>query len=101
MFSAGTYLALPLGTLQSTLVVLSGVGIRITTLVAESLLLKSAFTLTIYDTCVVPISLTVGITRSGNLTFLVDRYLVTRQCLLHRCDRTVRTSSTQTLHQEG
>lgn len=44
MFSAGTYLALPLATLQSTLIVLSGVGIRRTTLVADSLLLKFVLT---------------------------------------------------------
>lgn len=74
-FSAGTYFALPLGTLQSTVVVLRGVGIRMTTLVAESLLLKLVFTVTAYDTCVVPISLTVGRTRNGSFTFEVERYL--------------------------
>ena len=74
-FSAGTYFALPFATLQSTLVVLSGVGIRTTTFVAESLLLKFVLTVTTYDTCVVPISLTVGMTRNGNFTFEVDRYL--------------------------
>lgn len=74
-FSAGTYFALPLGTLQSTVVVLRGVGIRRTTLVAESLLLKLVLTVTTYDTCVVPISFTVGIIRSGSFTFEVDLYL--------------------------
>jgi hypothetical protein len=43
-FSAGTYLAFPFAALHSTVVVFNGVGIRITTLVAESLLLKFAFT---------------------------------------------------------
>lgn len=74
-FSAGTYLALPVATLESTLVVFSGVGIRITTLVAESLFPKLVFTVTMYDTCDVPISLTVGITLNGSLTLDVDRYL--------------------------
>lgn len=74
-FSAGTYLAFPVGTLQSTDVVFKGVGMRSTTLVADSLLLKLALTAIMYDTWVVPISVTVGITRSGNLTFEVDRYL--------------------------
>lgn len=46
-----------------------------TTLVAESLLLKLVFTVTAYDTCVVPISLTVGRTRNGSFTFEVERYL--------------------------
>jgi hypothetical protein len=74
-FSAGTYLALPFATLQSTLVVFNGVGIRKTTLVADNLFPKLAFTAMLYDTCVVPISFTVGITRKGNLTFDVERYL--------------------------
>ncbi len=74
-FSAGTYLAFPFATLQSTLMAFSGVGIRMTTLVADSLLLKLVFTVTTYDTCVVPISFTVGITRSGSLTLDVARYL--------------------------
>ena len=75
-FSAGTYFALPLATLQSTLVVLSGVGIRTTTFVADSLLLKLVLTVTTYETCVVPISLTVGMTRNGSLIFDVERYLM-------------------------
>ena len=74
-FSAGTYLALPFATLQSTLVVFNGVGIRKTTLVADNLFPKLAFTAMLYDTCVVPISATVGSTRKGNLTFDVERYL--------------------------
>jgi hypothetical protein len=74
-FSAGTYLALPFATLQSTLVVFNGVGIRKTTFVADNLLPKLAFTATLYDTCDVPISFTVGITRKGSLTFDVERYL--------------------------
>ena len=74
-FSAGTYFALPLGTLQSTFVVFRGVGMRITTFVAESLLLKLVLTVITYDTWVVPISLTVGMTRKGSFTFDVERYL--------------------------
>ncbi len=74
-FSAGAYLALPFCTLQSTVVVFRGVGIRKTTLVAESLLLKLVFTVMLYETCVVPISFTVGITRKGSLTLDVERYL--------------------------
>lgn len=54
----------------------NGVGIRRTTLVAESLLLKLALIVTVYETCVVPISVTVGIIRNGSLTFDVDRYLL-------------------------
>jgi hypothetical protein len=56
-------------------VVFSGVGIRRTTLVADNLLLKLALTVTIYVTWVVPTSVTVGIIRSGNFTFDVERYL--------------------------
>lgn len=77
-FSAGTYLALPFATLQSTLVVFNGVGIRRTTLVADSLLLKFALMVTTYETWVVPISVTVGMMRSGNFTFDVERYLLCR-----------------------
>jgi hypothetical protein len=49
-FSAGTYFAFPFATLQSTVVVFRGVGIRRTTPVAESFVLKLAFTVTAYDT---------------------------------------------------
>jgi hypothetical protein len=77
-FSAGTYFALPVATLHSTVVVLSGVGIRRTTLVAASLLLKLALTVIVYDTKVVPTSVTVGMIRRGSLTFDVERYLATR-----------------------
>lgn len=76
-FSAGTYFAFPLATLQSTEVVFKGVGIRKTMLVADSLLLKFALMVIIYVTCVVPISVTVAITRSGSFTFDVERYLTT------------------------
>jgi hypothetical protein len=72
-FSAGTYFALPLATLLSTVVVFRGVGIRKMTSVADSLLLKFALTEIVYDTCVVPISVTLGMIRSGSLTFEVDR----------------------------
>lgn len=75
-FSAGTYFAFPFCTLQSTLVVFKGVGIRRTTLVADNLGLKFVRMLTIYDTWVVPISVTVGNTLSGKLMFEVDRYLL-------------------------
>lgn len=74
-FSAGTYFAFPFATLQSTFVVLSGVGIFRMTLVAESLLLKFVFTVMTYCTCVVPISVTEGMTLSGSLTLDVARYL--------------------------
>lgn len=74
-FSAGTYLAFPFATLQSTVVVFKGVGIRNTTFVAESLLLKFAFMVIVYETWVVPISVTVGMIRRGSFTFEVERYL--------------------------
>jgi hypothetical protein len=48
---------------------------RITTFVAESLLLKFVLIVTTYETWVVPISFTVGITRRGSFTFDVERYL--------------------------
>ena len=57
------------------MVVFSGVGIRRTTFVAESLLLKFALTVIVYETCVVPISVTVGMMRRGSLTLDVERYL--------------------------
>ncbi len=74
-FSPGTYLALPDPTLQSTAVVFRGVGIRRTTLVADSLLLKLVLIVTAYDTCVVPISVTVGMILKGSFILEVDRYL--------------------------
>jgi len=74
-FSAGTYFAFPVATLQSADVVFNGVGIRRTMLVAESLLPKLALTVTVYCTCVVPISVTDGIILRGSLTFEVERYL--------------------------
>ena len=49
-FSSGTYFAFPVATLQSTVVVLSGVGIRRTIFVAESLGPKLVLTVTVYDT---------------------------------------------------
>lgn len=72
-FSSGTYFAFPVWTLQSTLVVFRGVGMRRTTLVADSLFPKFVFRTMRYVTCVVPTSLTVGITRRGSFTFEVDR----------------------------
>lgn len=45
------------------------------TFVAESLLLKLALMVIVYDTWVVPISFTVGMIRRGNLTLDVERYL--------------------------
>jgi hypothetical protein len=77
-FSAGTYLALPSATLQSTAVVESGVGMRRTTFVADSFGPNAALTVTAYETWVVPISVTVGMTFSGSLTFDVLRYLQNR-----------------------
>jgi len=44
-------------------------------LVAESLLLKLALTVTVYCTWVVPISVTDGMTLRGSLTLEVERYL--------------------------
>ena len=81
-FSAGTYLALPFATLQSTVVVFNGVGILSTTLVADSLFPKFALTVTAYETCVVPISFTVGMTRNGSLILDVHRYLPGRMIIL-------------------
>lgn len=46
-FSAGTYFAFPIPTLQSTLVVFSGVGILMTTLFADSFGGKLALTCTV------------------------------------------------------
>jgi len=73
VFSAGTYLALPLGTLNSTLVVFSGVGILTTRLEAESFVSKLVLIATIYETPVVPTSLTVASTLIGSFTFDVER----------------------------
>ena len=75
-FSAGTYFALPFGTLQSTVVVFKGVGMRRMTFVALNLALKLAFTVTMYETAVVPFSVIVGRIRNGRLTLVVERYLI-------------------------
>jgi hypothetical protein len=99
-FSAGTYLAFPFATLHSTVVVFNGVGIRITTLVAESLLLKFAFTVTVYETWVVPISVTVGMIRRGSLTLDVERYLGINENNKNAETRII-TASVQTLHLVG
>jgi len=56
-------------------VVFRGVGIRKTTLVAESLALKLVLMVMTYETREVPISVTVGMMRSGNFTLDVARYL--------------------------
>ena len=72
-FSAGTYLALPLGALHSTLVVFSGVGILTTRLEAESFASKLVLIVTIYETPMVPISFTVARTLMGSFTFDVER----------------------------
>ena len=96
-FSAGTYLALPSWTLQSTLVVLRGVGILRTTLLALSFGLKLALIWIVYSTRDLPISSTIGWTRKGSWTLLVDRYLCEPTAcqavpqsgeLLVRCQRT-------------
>ena len=73
MFSAGTYLALPLGTLHSTLVVFSGVGIFTTRPEADSFASKLVLIATTYETPVVPISFTVANTLTGSFTFDVER----------------------------
>ena len=73
MFSAGTYLALPLGTLHSTFVVFNGVGIFTTRLEAESFGSKFVLIATMYETPLVPISLTVANTLIGSFTFDVER----------------------------
>lgn len=75
MFSAGTYFALPIPTLHSTLAALSGVGILITTLLALNLGGNMLRTWTVYSTRDLPISSTMGCTRKGRLMFEVDRYL--------------------------
>lgn len=74
-FSAGSYLALPLGTLQSTVVAFKGVGIRNETSVALSFVSNTAFTVIAYETLDVPFSTTVGKTLIGRLTDVVERYL--------------------------
>lgn len=74
-FSSGTYFAFPFATLQSTSVAFKGVGILNTTFVADNLLLKIVLRVTVYCTWVVPTSVTLGITRIGNFTFDVERYL--------------------------
>lgn len=76
MFSAGTYFALPIPTLHSTLAALSGVGILITTLLALNLGGNMLRTWTVYSTRDLPISSTMGCTRKGRLMLDVDRYLV-------------------------
>lgn len=75
IFSAGTYLALPVIALHTAVVTFNGVGIRRTTFVAASLALKPALTVMLYCTCEVPISFTVGWTRRGRLISDVARYL--------------------------
>ena len=74
MFSAGTYFALPFRALQSTVIVLRGVGIWRMTLIALSLGLKLALTVTIYDTSLIPFPVMVGNVHRGRLIF-VDWYL--------------------------
>jgi len=73
MFSAGTYLALPLGALHSTFVVFNGVGILTTRLEADSFASKFVFIAMMYETPVVPISFTVANTLMGSFTFDVER----------------------------
>lgn len=87
-FSAGAYFAFPVATLQSADVAFNGVGIRRTMLVAESLLPKLALTVTVYCTCVVPISVTDGMTFKGNLTFEVERYLEVVSCRSPKSSKT-------------
>ena len=70
------YLALPTWTLQSTLVVLSGVGMRRTMLLALSLGEKLALSCIVYSTLLLPTSSTIGWTLNGKLTFDVERYRI-------------------------
>ncbi len=71
LFSAGSYLALPCVQRSEMRAVLSGVGMRMTTLVANSLDPKLALTPMLYSTLVLPTSLTMAWILKGRLTFSV------------------------------
>lgn len=74
-FSAGTYFALPTTTLHSARIALSGVGMRRTMPLADSLPSKLALRWIVYSTLDLPTSLTIGCRRNGRLMFVVERYL--------------------------
>lgn len=74
-FSAGRYFALPMPTLTSAFVVLSGVGMRRTTLFAFSLPSKAARKWIVYSTRDFVGSVTCVCKRKGRLMLLVHRYL--------------------------
>jgi hypothetical protein len=99
-FSEGAYFAFPDAVLHWAIVAFSGVGMRRTILVALSLGLNPVFTVMLYWTCDVPISVTVGCTRKGKCTSEVERYLCGNQCDSTRIVGK-HTSSTQTLHPVG
>jgi hypothetical protein len=75
MFSAGTYLAFPIGTFTCAPVVLRGVGIRRTTLFALSLPSKFARRCIVYSTRDLVGSVTCVCSLNGRLILDVDRYL--------------------------
>lgn len=75
ILSAAIYFALPKETLQSTLAVLSGVGIFKLTFVAASFEEKVVRICIVYSTLVLPTSSIIGCTLNGRLTFVVERYL--------------------------
>lgn len=79
MFSAGTYLAFPICTLQLTDVVFSGVGIRSTTSFALSFGSKLAFRCIAYSTRDLEGSTTCVCSLNGRLMLVVERYLETRE----------------------
>ena len=75
IFSAGTYLAFPMGTFTCAPVVFSGVGIRKTTLLALSLPSKLALRCIVYSTRDLDGSVTCVWSLNGKLILDVDRYL--------------------------
>jgi hypothetical protein len=84
MFSAGTYLAFPIGTFTCAPVVLRGVGIRSTTLLAFSLPSKFARRCIVYSTRDLVGSVTCVCSLNGRLILDVDRYLPISTS--HKCE---------------
>ena len=76
MFSAGTYLALPIGTFTCAPVVLRGVGILRTTLFAFNFPSKFARRCIVYSTRDLVGSVTCVCSLNGRLMLDVDRYLL-------------------------
>jgi len=76
MFSAGTYLALPIGTFTCAPVVLRGVGILRTTLFAFNFPSKFALRCIVYSTRDLVGSVTCVCSLNGRLMLDVDRYLL-------------------------